>query len=310
MKVLYITNNYPNEYDKNYGIFVKEQIDSVGPRLNEFDILFINAKAYGKFHYVLAVFRVYALLLRKRYNIIHVHHAFSGIPILISGIWAFSKVILSYQNPPEHEGGIILFKLFQIFFSGIIVKHSSKIVGPKFHYLPNGVNQDIFGKISRIEAREKLNISADDIVFLHIDSNPEKRTQKRYDRFIDVIRILEANYNLKISTLKATSVDRMDMKYYFAASNLYLVTSDFEGSPNAVKESLYIGTPVVTTPVGNTSEIFGDRQTIFCSSTFNPEDLAERCFDVLSGDYSVEGMDIQSLREVSNKLISIYENIV
>ena len=119
MKVLYITNNYPNENDRNYGIFVKERIESVGAKLEGYDILFINAKAHGKFQYVLAVFKAYAFLLRKKYNIIHVHHAFSGIPILISGVWSFSKVILSYQNPPEYEGGTLLFKVFRIFFSGV-----------------------------------------------------------------------------------------------------------------------------------------------------------------------------------------------
>lgn len=309
MKVLYITNNYPNENDRNYGIFVKEQIESVEAKLEDYDILFINAKAHGKFQYVLAVFRVYAFLLRKQYNIIHVHHAFSGIPVLISGVWSFSKVILSYQNPPEYEGGTLLFKVFRIFFSGIIVKHSSKIVGPKCHYLPNGVNQDIFGKISRVEARKKLKIPADDIVFLHIDSNPEKRTQKRYDRFIDVIRILEANYGIEVFALKVNSVDRMDMKYYFAASNLYLVTSDFEGSPNAVKESIFMGTPVVTTPVGNTAEIFCNRSDIFRCPSFDSSDLADRCFNVISNGYTVEGLHMESTEEVSDKLFSIYENI-
>ena len=54
-----------------------------------------------------------------------------------------SKRIVSYQNPPEKEGGIILFKIIKLFFNGVILKNA-KSNNNKIFYLPNGTNTDFF----------------------------------------------------------------------------------------------------------------------------------------------------------------------
>jgi glycosyltransferase involved in cell wall biosynthesis len=70
------------------------------------------------------------------------------------------------------------------------------------------------------------------------------------------------------------------------ACNLHLMTSDFEGSPNSVKECLCCNVPVVCTPVGNVPEMMGDIQGCYVTKTFEAAELAECCDKVLKASRS------------------------
>jgi len=55
--------------------------------------------------------------------------------------------------------------------------------------------------------------------------------------------------------LVAESVPAGEMPWHYRAADCLLLTSDSEGGPNAVKESLACGTPVVGVPVGDLPEL-------------------------------------------------------
>jgi len=55
----------------------------------------------------------------------------------------------------------------------------------------------------------------------------------------------------KASMRVVTRVPHTGMPYYYQAADCCLLTSDWEGSPNVVKEALLSGVPVVTTDVGD-----------------------------------------------------------
>jgi glycosyltransferase involved in cell wall biosynthesis len=48
-----------------------------------------------------------------------------------------------------------------------------------------------------------------------------------------------------------------DVRSFHQALDVYVQTSDSEGVPNAVLEAMAVGTPVVATDVGGTSELIG-----------------------------------------------------
>ena len=48
MKVLHITNNFPSEINPIFGIFVKEQIQSLNKIDDSNDVFFINGRENGK----------------------------------------------------------------------------------------------------------------------------------------------------------------------------------------------------------------------------------------------------------------------
>lgn len=91
---------------------------------------------------------------------------------------------------------------------------------------------------------------------------------------------------------------------------MHLISSDFEGSPNSVKECLACNTKVVSTPVGNIEDLIGDIQGCFISKSFEPEELANLVIEALKTPTSdlhkriiKKQLDINS---IAKKLLKIY----
>ena len=58
MRVLHITNNYPTEKNPDYGVFTKDQIDGLGSKDFDNELIFINSKENGKKEYFLAIKKI------------------------------------------------------------------------------------------------------------------------------------------------------------------------------------------------------------------------------------------------------------
>jgi teichuronic acid biosynthesis glycosyltransferase TuaC len=274
MKVLHVTNNYPTSKYPIFGIFVKEQIDSLTRQGVENEIFFINGRENGKKEYLKAIWRIRKKIEQGNFDIIHCHHVFSAIVLLLTFRFFDHKCVVSYQNPPKREGGMFIYKLINIFFNAIIVKNSSILINNKVFYLPNGVNLDFFKDYSYEESIEKLKLNDKKKYILFMDSF-KRRSQKRIDRFNAVIEILKKGGNpYNIESLILTNTERSLIPYYMSVSSLHLLTSDFEGSPNSVKECLACNTPVVSTPVGNVQDLIGDVEGCFISKSFDTNELA------------------------------------
>jgi len=59
------------------------------------------------------------------------------------------------------------------------------------------------------------------------------------------------------------------------AADVHLLTSDYEGSPNSVKECMACNTSVVSTNVGNVNELLNNVEGCFVSDNFDENELAE-----------------------------------
>jgi glycosyltransferase involved in cell wall biosynthesis len=313
MKILHITNNYPTKSHPIFGIFVKEQIESLTSHGIKSDVFFINGRENGKNAYFSGLRDLRRKLRNNDFDILHCHHVFSAVLLMLTFRWYQSKRIVSYQNPPKKEGGIFLFTIIKLFFNGVILKNT-KSNKKNIFYLPNGTNTDFFKEYSREESIRKLNLDENKNYIIFMDSNKEKRSQKRVDRFDKVIDILLKDENpFNIVPLKLTNTKRNLMPYYLSASSLHIITSDFEGSPNSVKECIACNTPVVSTPVGNIDDLIGNIKGCYISQSFDCEELAELVIKSLNHkNFSSreklfdKKLDIKSVAE---KLLKIYKSI-
>jgi len=315
MKVLHVTNNYPTEDHPYYGIFVKEQVESLSCMGINNDIFYINGRENGKYAYIKAVYNLWFILKKEKYDIIHCHHSFSGVVFLLSSVFFRCKCLLSYQNPPEREGGMLLFYICKTLFDGIIVKH--KVVDnskTNIYYLPNGVNINIFKPMDKSLAKSRLGLSDNVRYILFMDSY-KLRKQKRLDRFNETLAIIKCKYNIHdVEPLILTGVKRELVPLYVCASDLHIITSDFEGSPNSVKECLACNIPVVSTPVGNVHEMIAGIDGCYVSNTFDAEELAELSFKVLNSESRFNNSSIKSHQldsiSVAKKLSNIYKELL
>lgn len=318
MKVLHITNNYPTLTSPIYGVFVKEQIESLIHLGIESDVFFINGREKGKFEYIRCLIPLKNKIKENYYDVIHCHHAFSAVvAVLFLRIDQKHPVVISFQNDPSNEAKFNLFKLLAKHSSAWIFKNNSVFaVPPKGYYLPNGVNIDFFKPISRNEACEKLNLDPAKRYILFVSSN-FIRKQKRYDKFKSVIGLLKLKYELNdIEELILINEQRELVPYYFNAASVHLMTSDFEGSPNSVKEAMACNIPVVSTNVGNVVDLLKGVSGSYVVNSGLVEDLALNVLNVIDTDEksinSREKLIEKKLdmKSVANKLKLIYQKLI
>lgn len=317
MKVLHVTTNYPTPEFPIFGIFVKEQIESLQKIGVECDVFYCDGQNKGFKKYITYVPSLWKKALFGGYDIIHCHHALSAVILCMTGAPLFKKVVLSYQNDPTREWGHKCFKFFNVFFKAFIIKNTSEtyLKYPKMHYLPNGCNQDFFIPMDKEMCRKKLCWDLDKKYIIYMDSNKGVRTQKRKDRFDETITILNEKYGYKAESVVMRNVERNMIPTYLNAADMHLISSDFEGSPNSVKECMCCNTPVVSTNVGNVKEMIGDIAGSYVIDDFSAEALAEACDLVLKNPNSFNGRDkfLQKgfgMQTVAQKLFKIYNDIM
>jgi teichuronic acid biosynthesis glycosyltransferase TuaC len=273
MKVLHITNNYPTHKYPIFGIFVKEQIESLAAQNIENEVFFINGREKGKFEYLKTILRLRKILKYKQFDVIHCHHVLSAVCLILSGRSKTSKMIVSFQSDPANELGHRLYAYIKKNANAIILKNNSPLINNKnVFYFPNGVNTSFFKPLDKKEACRKLKLDASKKYILFVSSN-YIRKEKRYDRFHATISILKEKHH-NIEELILTNTRRELIPLYFNAADIHLLTSDFEGSPNSVKEAMACNTSVVSTDVGSVKELLENVKGSFVSSSDDSKELA------------------------------------
>ena len=158
------------------------------------------------------------------------------------------------------------------------------------------------------EAREKLGFSRDKkyILFLADPARPEKNfslAEKAFNR-------LKETHNIEL--LPVYDKPHTDIPYYLSAADVLLLTSHFEGSPNAIKEAMACNCPVVSTDVGDVKEVISDTEGCFITS-FEPEDVAEKLKLALDFGKRTNGREkIKHLDDkiIAQKLIDVYNSVL
>lgn len=167
--------------------------------------------------------------------------------------------------------------------------------------------------------------------------------QKRPDRFLRVMRsILESRPKLKFKGMIAGAGplrprmeelasqlglrpnhvefvgELKDLRPVYGKSDMLMLTSDWEGTPNVLLEAMGCGLPVVATRVGGVSEIIGADRGL----TVEPDDedgLAQATlkmiddgnFRTASGRHAQEYVSrVHSLNALESKLTGIYQRIL
>ena len=316
MKVLHITTNYPTPEYPIFGIFVKEQVESLQKLGVECDVLYCDRKNRGTWMYITYIPKIWKAVLTGKYDIIHCHHVLSAL-LLTCTLWpCFKKCVVSYQNDPSTEWKANVFGFIHLLFNKIIIKNKSGYLKySKTEYLPNGCNEGFFYPRDKGRCRQILGWEENAVYVIYMDSNKGFRTQKRKDRFDATLEILRREYGYaNINGIVMRNVERNLVPLYLNAADLHLISSDFEGSPNSVKECMCCNTPVVSTDVGNVREMIGDIPGAYVVDDFSPEALATACDKVIRSEVEFNGRDMflakgYSMSAVAEKLLGIYHSV-
>ncbi len=298
MKVLHITNLYPSTDKPDYGIFVKEQIDALNSLTDvQCDVYVINSNEMG----IKSYWKAIKDLRRdyQGYDIYHSHHVFSGFVSLFVGSRR-KRVVSLLSNRYDVEPrlkfiGLMVFSLVAMFSSKLITKVKRKsFFGKEFEYLPNGVDTEFFNYIKSTDARRNLKIPDNAFIPLFVSSKSLDRQEKRkdlFDKFVNQFK--EKHPEIQVHPVYLCNIERGLIPLYFNAASVHILTSDFEGSPNSVKEALSCGCPVVAVNVGDVPNILAD-------SAFTLLTQQDKLFDLDSFNFV---KDVMQLKEVERKKI-------
>lgn len=118
--------------------------------------------------------------------------------------------------------------------------------------IPTGVRMDLFQPVPNAEARRRLGWQDDPVALISVRDDP---AGKRLDLAEAALAwVQERMPAAKLVVLRGNRVPPAEMPVYYSAADCLLMMSDFEGSPNVVKESLACNLPVVAVDVGDVRE--------------------------------------------------------
>ena len=309
MKVLVVTNMYPTPEKPALGTFVKEQVDSLKKEGVDVDVFCVDGSK-NKLGYLLGLFRFWARLLHKRYDIIHAHYVFSG---LIARAQYLYPVVLTHH-------GLEVFMTWQRFPSRVITPLVDQVIlvseeqkrnlGCKnAEIIPCGINLEFFKPVPKEEARRKLNLPLDKKLVLWVGNHlrPEKR--------FDIVEAAIALARAKDPSIELVLVDGQPhdvVPLYMNAGDAVLLVSDAEGSPMVIHEAMACNLPVVSVPVGDVPEVIRDTEGCYLC-TQKPEDVAEKLAMALKYPGRTSGREhIQYMDEgaTARHIINLYQQVL
>ncbi|WP_440009377.1 glycosyltransferase [Halomicrococcus sp. SG-WS-1] len=179
------------------------------------------------------------------------------------------------------------------------------------YVVPHGVDTDQFRPMPQEEAQAAVRWDpANRHVLYPYPPHREVKNYPRAERVVAAAReYLDADVPIEIQTVFDVPHERMPL--YMNAADVLLVTSRWEGSPNAVKEALACNLPVVATDVGDVRErLSGVSPSYVCQSD---AELVTGLVDVLSAPRPSNGRTAAkevSLSRMGDRLQHVYETVL
>jgi glycosyltransferase involved in cell wall biosynthesis len=179
----------------------------------------------------------------------------------------------------------------------------------KVRIIPNGINLGRFRPLNRDECRQRLGWSGHRFHILFPTNAGDPR--KRFDLASAAVEATEhAGLQAEIHQLRG--VPHTEVPLWLNASDVVLLTSLHEGSPNVLKEALACNIPVVSVDVGDVRERIEGIEGCYLAAP-EPGDLAAKLQMVHAGSHRVVSrmkMQALSLRRVALQLKEFYSAVL
>jgi len=312
MKILIVTNMYPCPEQPAFGTFVKDQVESLERVGINVDILFVNGRRCV-LNYLWGIFRLWWMLLKKRYDIIHAHYALTGF---IARLQFSCPVVVTYHGGEVKNHVPTWLKYLalrgsKVFDRIIVVNRQEKEIinlDAKVRVIPCGVHFKAFKQIPLDEARHILGLPIGTPLILW--AGEYWQYEKRFELVETSLTLLQQhcpNTKLILVSGKPHTV----IPIYMSACDVLVLTSRSEGSPMVVKEAMACNLPIVSTDVGDVAEIIECVAGCYLVKP-DPEDVADKLLRVLKQCQRTNGRDkVRWLDSdlIAQRIIAVYHEL-
>lgn len=319
-----VTNMYPSAERPAYGSFVKSQIDSISAMGHIVD-LFVVEGWVSRWNYLSSVFSLRKVFSSGSHDLVHAHYGLTGI---IACLQRRRPVVISFcgddlLGASNGRGGTTLQSRLLVFLGqvaalaagGVIVKSRqmyARLSGParrKAAVIPNGVDFAMFRPMDRNASRGRLGLDYDTRYVLFPNTSYDPR--KRIDLAEQAVAILRRDHP-EAELLVVYHRPQEEVPLYMNACDVMLLTSDWEGSPNVVKEAMACNLPIVSVDAGDAWEVIGGARNCHRASR-DAADLAAKLRNALDAGVRSDGRERighLEMSAVARRVTDVYRRVL
>lgn len=305
MKVLVLTNMYPTMTDPWAGSFVAEQVEDLRRLGVDIDVLSFDGRLDRK-AYLRAIPKLRRIVREGDFDLVHAHYGLTGAVALaqrrVPTVTTFhgSETFIPWQRSVSW----VVARLTTPVFVSDVGRRRLHLADAAI--IPCAVDTERFRPRDQAEARAELgwDAAAPYVVFPGSRRVPIKRADL-FDAVVEEAR-------RELPELRAAALDglpRDEVALTLAAAGVTVMTSDDEGSPIVVRESLACATPVVSVPVGDVPEVISDLPgCAICER--DPSALAQALLRAIGAGRSpdLRKRAVETSRpQVARSIIDVYE---
>ncbi|MBN1309932.1 MAG: glycosyltransferase [Anaerolineae bacterium] len=318
MRILMITAGYPTPEQPGSGIFIRRQVEALRELGIEIDVLSFRSKA-NPLNHLKAWLEMHRMMNRQRYDLIHAQFGHAGLvacaqprlPVVITYRGDDLQGIVGKNGRYTLKGSVLttISQLLSKSVQQVIVvseRLGQRLPRRDYTVIPSGLDLDLFYPMPCTEARLLLNWELDKrvVLFCSLKDDPVKR----YWLAAASTDLVREHLGNALEFRVVSGIPPTEIPIYLNASDVLLLTSLHEGSPNAVKEALACNLPVVSVDVGDVAErLAGVTPSAVCEA--EPSTLAEALLAILRNPVRCNGREnVAELAEplLAQRVIEVY----
>ncbi|MBN1187862.1 MAG: glycosyltransferase family 4 protein [Bacteroidales bacterium] len=306
MRVLFVSSGR----NGSVGNVVFNQGQSLTKNGLEIEYFLINP---GFLSYISSIGKIKKKFQTGQFDLIHAHYSLSAFSAALAGPY---PLVVSLMGSDIYM--TLVFRLISKIFilsdrwKAIIVKSlslKSKLKLTHAYIIPNGVDLCRFQSIPIMTAKEIIRFPKDKKIVLFLA--PPNRAEKNHQLAIQAIQILN-KHDIELKTIY--NVPNEFIPHYLSASDVILLTSKWEGSPNVIKEAMACNCPIVATDVGDIKWVIGQTEGCYITS-FDPKDVVGKIQMALNFNKRTQGRNrILELgldsETIAKKIIDVYHEVI
>ena len=268
MKVLFVSSG-----NTAFGVSPITRNQGNSLEKNGINVFYFPIYGKGLLSYLKNVFALNKYLSNNKYDVVHAHYSLSAYVATLSGAKPLVVSLMGSDVKPSFASKLLIKFFSRFFWHHTIVKSAymrNSLGLSNASVFPNGVDTDVFYPMDKLTCAKQLgwDIKKKHILFAAKPSRPEKN----FALAEQAVTQLD-NASIKLHTLIDVPHERIPL--WLNATDVVLLTSLWEGSPNVIKEAMACNRPIVATDVGDISWLFGDEPGHYLT-TFADEDVAAK----------------------------------
>lgn len=316
--ILYITTEWPQPEALFSVPFIVRQVEFLQRAGVNVEVFHFRG-GKNPLNYLFAWYQVQCCLASGHFDLIHAQWGQSALlalpkkcPIVITYRGSDLDGFLDKNGSQSFVGRLLqlISRSISLLADQVIVVSAhlaDKLPNISYEVIPSGIDLNHFYPMDKTEVRHQLKLPAEDkiILFAGNPDIPDKRF-KLAESAVDMIKVVYPQAHLLI----ANKVAYEQMPVYMNCSDVLILTSAHEGSPNVVKEALACNIPIVSTDVGDVRKRIGSIDGCFVCENDEPETIAIALKQSLDRGKRINGREtVHDLDEniLTQRVIAVYK---